>query len=154
VPATCFLRASGLALTLVLGAALAGCGSGDDDDDDASACADAQDLATEIRALGDLDLRAVGTDGLREQLDDVDEEWQELEATGDEQFGDELDDVEASVQDLVDTIRGVGDSDAALSSIIGEIEDDMAAIATSWERLAAAVQDEFEDCELTEPSTS
>jgi hypothetical protein len=117
------------ALPLVAGA----CSDDDDGDESARACDARTELSSSVEALGEVDVAADGTDGLRRAFDDVVAAVDELaEATGD-RLEDETDAVRAEVDDVQTAVGGIGDQSAAASvelvgAEVGELTESASAL--------------------------
>lgn len=106
-------------------------GCGDDDSPEAAFCDAAENLDSDVEALGDLDVAAEGTDALRSALGDVQSDLTELRTTGSEVAPEELTALDSAVSDL----------EEALSAVSGDpTADDVTAIVGSVQQTAQASQ--------------
>jgi hypothetical protein len=122
-----------LALAMILAmviAVLAGCGDSDDEpasttaqpittDDQAAAgeafCTAGDDLRDDVAALADIDVVAEGADGVRQQLETIEDDVATLRESGSDVAADEVESLETALGDLrtaVDALAG-GDISAA-----------------------------------------
>jgi len=131
-----YLRASALAVA-ALSMVLVGCS----DDDEPSACGELQDLAEEVRELGEIQVVQDGTTAVREQLDSISESWSEAKSVAGDQFGDEFDAVESAASDARAALPEI-DSPDSLSEATAGLKD-------ALDQLAASVSSELGDCDLS-----
>jgi outer membrane murein-binding lipoprotein Lpp len=134
---TAVLASAALALVV-----LAGCSS---DGEDASTCKDLQTLSADIEALADVDLSG-GTEALSDDLDQVDQSWEQAKESAGGQFGAELDTLQVAVEDLSSTFADLGDTGASES--LTALQSDITAVSDAWSSLADSVDSELSDCDL------
>lgn len=142
-------RSSQLIPLLVLAVLLGGVGSPGCSFWKASTCDDLQDLAAQIRDLGNVNLIAVGTDGLKEQLDAIEKSWKKVLSSSGRQFGRELRRLQIAVDALLVTLRGKGPSSGSLGGAITKVEAEVTEVTEAWKALVAAVSSELSDCDLS-----
>lgn len=135
--------ASALALASLL---LVGCS----DDDEPSACGELQDVADDVRGLMSTDVIAEGTDEVREDVDDLNAEWDEVRSAAGDQFGDEIDALESALSDVGATLEDLGGG--SLDEVEDELGTEIDAIRAAYDDLATAVSDELGECDLSADS--
>ncbi len=128
----------GVVVALVLAAStLTSCGG---DDPQADYCAAGEALQTSLTSLTDLDVIAVGTDGLREAFTQVRDDMSEVRSTASDAVADD-------VGALDDALAGL---DTALSDLGGELTSENAdAVRAALDDVRAAsrgVLDTLADC--------
>jgi hypothetical protein len=120
------------------------------DDDEPSACGELQDVADDVRGLTSTDLIAEGTDEVRDDVDDLTSEWDEVRDAAGDQFGDELDALESALSDVGSTLDDLGEG--SLDEIEDELDTEIDAVRAAYDELTTAVSDELGDCDLSADS--
>jgi hypothetical protein len=130
-------RTAALGVTVTLMLAASACG---DDAEDAycDAWEGAVEAYTELRAL---DLTAVGSEGLRTAVDDLDSSLQELVNAAENQAGDDVERLRESVEQLIETVLS--------PDLPVDRRDEVAAAAddlrSAWDDVADSVRVECPD---------
>ena len=132
---------------VVAGLLATSCSSGDDEV--ASTCEALQDLSASVQSVLDVDVIAVGTDGLHERLDAVGERWQVAQDTTEGQLGPELSAFHEAGNAVRATIAGVLAGDETLAAAAPELGDELGDLHQAWDDLAAAAGDQLSDCDLS-----
>jgi len=115
---------------------------------ESSACNDLQALSTEVEGLFSLNPVAVGADGVRAQIDEVQDRWQIAQRSARDQFAGELDTFEDAVQALIETSRAVVAGELPVGDGMSTIGDEITEVRTTWDALRSAVSTKLSSCDL------
>jgi hypothetical protein len=137
--------AAALAVVALGMGALAACSSDSDSSTPTTSaqqayCAAGEQLRTDVNALGDLDLVAEGTDGLRSALDAIENDIARLEDTATASAGDQIAALKSSVNDVSDALSSL--SGGISRENVSSLQSALSAVTTS----ASAVYDTLSDC--------
>ena len=135
-----------LALTLVAVAC-----SDDSDEAAPSTCTALQDLSGSVQSLLSLDVISEGTSGLESALDDVEKNLDQLKSDAGDQFGSEVDDLETAVNDGLDTLTSLGDSES-ISDGADSVSTAFDNVNSAWDALQTTAESELSDCDLSADS--
>ena len=136
-----------VAVGLVSIVAVAGCSSSSSDS--SSTCKDLQNLATEVSGLQNVDLVKTGVDGLQQQVDAIDQAWQQAKDSGDQQFGPQLDAFESSVTALGTTLSDAAKGGQSITAVLSSVSSDIQQVSSAWSDLSSAVDSELSGCKLS-----
>jgi hypothetical protein len=133
-------RTTALAGTAMLLLAATACG---DDTEDAY-CDAWQGTADAYIELRELDLIAVGSDGLQAAVDDLDSALQELAEATENQAGDDVQRLRESVEQLIETVLSPDLPVDRRDEVAAAIDD----VRAAWDDAAAAVRVECPDVDI------
>lgn len=123
------LTRGGAAVAVAVMLLTAGCG--DDDSPEAAFCDAAENLDSDVEALGEVDVAAEGTDALRSALGDIQSDLTELRTTGSEVFSEELTALDSALSGLEEALEAVSGDPTA---------DDVTAIVAGVQETSQATQ--------------
>ncbi len=132
-----------LAITLVAAA----CGD-DNEEAEPSTCSALQGLSSSVQSLLSLDVISEGTSGLESALDDVEKSFEQVKADSGDQFGSEANDLQTAIDDGLDTLTSLPDSDS-IGDAAGSVSEAFDNVQTAWDALLTKAQGELTDCDLS-----
>ena len=117
---------------------------------ESSACNDLQALSTEVEELFSLNPIAVGADGVKAQIDEVQDRWQIAQRSARDQFAGELDTFEDAVQALIETSRAVAAGELPVGEGMSTIGDEITGVRSTWDELTSEASTKLSDCDLAQ----
>lgn len=135
-----------LALTLIAAAC-----SDDSEEAEPSTCSALQDLSSSVQSLVSLDVLSEGTSGLQSSLDDVESSFEQVKEDSGDQFGSEVDDLQKAIDDGLDTLKSLPDSDS-VGDAADSVNEAFTNIQTAYDALVTKAEGELSDCDLSTSS--
>ena len=117
---------------------------------ESSACNDLQALSAEAEGLFSLNPIAVGADGVKAQIDEVQDRWVIAQRSARESLAGELDTFEDAVQALIETSRAVAAGELPVGEGMSTIGDEITEVRSTWDELTAAASTKLSDCDITQ----
>jgi len=107
----------------------------------ASVCAQKDAVDAAVSDLANVDVRAEGTNALKESVDNLKTEVDDLKSSVSSDVKDEVDGLDKAVSDAQDTLSGIND-DSTLNQRIDAVQSALTGIATASTTLLSALDKE------------